>query len=52
MRLISLRHRAVEAPQTRLDVADGNVELGCCERRGQGGVDVARKQHEIWFLCE
>ena len=41
-----LRHRAVEAAQSRLDVADGVPELAGHERRRHRRVDVARNQHD------
>ena len=42
-----LRHRAVEAAQARLDVADREPEPLGAERRGEGRVDVARDQDEV-----
>ncbi len=45
-----LRHRAVEAPQPGLDVADRDPEPGRAERRGEGRVDVAGNQDEVRSL--
>ena len=42
-----LGHRAVEAAQPRLDVADRDPELRGAERRRERRVDVAGDEHEV-----
>ena len=46
-----LRHRAVEAPQARLDVRVGDAELDEDERRRERRVDVARHEREVGWIC-
>ena len=45
-----LRHRAVEAPQSRFEVGDLDSQLRRAERRADGGVDVARDDHQVGAL--
>ena len=40
-------HRQVERPQPRLDVGQSDVELGCCQRSGEGAVGVPEHHHHI-----
>ncbi len=42
-----LGHRAIEAPQARLDVPIGDTELDQHERRSQRRVDVTRDEREV-----
>ena len=46
-----LRHRAVEAPQARLDVCVRDAELDEHERRRKRRVDVARHEREVGSLA-
>ena len=47
-----LGHLPVARAQARLDVGDGDVQLGRGERRGQGRVDVAGDQHQVGGVLE
>src|SRR6266446_177007 len=42
-----LRHCPVEAAQARLDMRDGNIELGGHQGGSHGGVDIAHDEDEI-----
>ena len=45
--VVLLRHAPVEAPEPRLEVADGDLELDRRQRRRKGRVDVARNDDEV-----
>ena len=45
-----LRHRAIEAPQARLDVRVGDAELDEHERCSQRRVDVTRDEREVRWV--
>ena len=50
--VVLLRHRLVEAAQSRLEMGDRDVELDGGERGGERRVDVARDDDEVGRLVE
>ena len=47
-----LRHRAVKAAETRLDVGDADPQFGADQRARHGGVDVPHDDHPVGFLLQ